>query len=132
MARKLDGIGKMSFAIAVALFVVVYFALKDAFGADKYQVFPLNKPIPERALICLEKDIAIRGVKLAAAGDEIGVAAWQAEAVGKCAPVAAEITYRKRVHFQDVDGVPYTVYEAEIQGVTVYVPMMGFRHDHPV
>lgn len=104
-----------------------------ACAADKYTVFPLGQPLPERSVICLDQEVAISGAKLMAANDDDGIRRWAlGVAHGKCVVMTADVTYRKRVFLQDIDGVPFTVYQAEIQGVTVFVPMQGYRHDHPL
>lgn len=88
------------------------------------RTFPLNKPFPDRAFLCLNKEAAIEIVESQAKnGTEATEEVAEKHVLAKtCGIGRAMMTYLKRVHQAiDKDGEKWNVYEAKSGQLTFYV-----------
>lgn len=100
-----------------------------AFG--KVQTFELNKAVEERVFLCLKYEVVEPMHDAAVKGDMDTVRglSMQAQIAGVCGAFQVEIVYNKLLkEGKDADGNLYTIYEATVQGVRVYVPLRNYRH----
>lgn len=74
---------------------IVYLGLRFAYGQDKF--FPLNTPIADKAVVCVEKDVAVALVKGANTPLQ-GVILQSALRTGQCFVVEGMMTYTQEVH----------------------------------
>jgi hypothetical protein len=96
------------------------------------QRFPLGKPITEAGIVaCLNQEAAVGLIDLSAAGNHEAAQALYAQHVANrlCGAGSAVVVYTKQVHRVDVGDVVWTVYEARIGDMTIYVPMRDFLHE---
>ena len=124
----------MDALLRLALFVGVIFSfvyMASVFAGPKVQTFELGKPMQERVFLCLDVNDLLPMFDMAVAGDMEVVKMLSVAAVrnGKCGAFPVEITYKKLIkEGKDAEGNLFTIYEAVVDGITVYVPLRNYRH----
>ena len=109
--------------------LVAAFLLTFAMAAQAKQ-FPLDRPMTEEGtFVCIEQAKALDLVQTLIASGEQASATLAGSYVraGLCGQLPrVEITCREQLFREDLNGVPVTVFRAEVRGVTVYVPLVGW------
>lgn len=123
-----------SFLAVSALIIALATCATVAYGAD-IKLFSLNQAVQERVFLCLKYEVVEPMHEAATKGDMDTVRglSMQAQMAGVCGAFEVEITYHKLLkEGKDADGNLYTIYEATVQGVRVYVPLRNYRHRNGV
>lgn len=116
--------------IIFALLVLVLGSL-FSYAYGKVQTFELEKPMEERVFLCLERDVLDPMLDAAIKKDQetLQMLSYVAQVTGKCGVVQVQIVYKKLLkEAKDDDGNLFTIYEAVVDGITVYVPLRNYRH----
>lgn len=93
--------------------------------------FELNKPQSMSFVhVCLDKEPVIDWQTRDADGDPAASSMFDAGVkTGRCANLRnVEVTYRKQLLRIDTPDKVFAVYEAELAGVTIYVPLDNILH----
>jgi len=111
-------------AIAIALIACV------AHGAEP-QRFRLGVPVLEQIDACLDREAAIELARASAAGDQERARAVASllAAEGRCGLVRGTLVYHRQLFRQDARDTVFTVYEASIGAIRIYIPLAGYLHE---
>lgn len=114
----------------VGLIAILFFSLAStAMAQPTVQRFELGKPVKESGTyVCVKADVAVALAKSLATDDVTQAMAALAAAKEACGnlPPATYVYKRQIFRVDEPDGTPIAVYEATVEGFTVYVPMRGF------
>jgi hypothetical protein len=116
----------MKYLVALLMLVVT-----SAIAGPKVQTFELGKPMEDRVFLCLDVNDVLPMFDMAVAGDMemVKMLSFSAVRNGKCGAFPVEITYKKLIkEGKDAEGNLFTIYEAVVDGITVYVPLRNYRH----
>lgn len=112
-------------AVLVTVAVMLFVFVQTTHAKDK--TFPLNEAIPEQFVACLDQADAEKIIKTDVNDHEKLQEVVDEMAMGrKCLQIRTMVTYKKLILRLTKDGVKYSVYEAEVAGTQLFVPMKGW------
>lgn len=115
--------------VLVLFFVLLGLAVVLNMAYGKVQKFNLEEKVQEQVFVCLDKDMAIQLVDLAAKDrEQMAMLSQSLQMMGICGVVPLELVYKKQVYRLQAGDTLYTVYEAVSGEVTVYVPLKDYEH----
>jgi len=107
----------VQFVLLCMLVMVAGFAMAQN---PRTKTFPLGKEFPDQFAFCMTEKDATDIITSDIAGKLEEVLPTKQ---GKCFVAQALVTYKRLVFRTEKEGIPHSVYEAEVGGKTIFIPM---------